>query len=84
MPETRAKIRKRLDQKLAKKPPTQPVSPRLWMYAAATAVALYLAFQVYAPALRGPFVFDDLYTPYGRPQTFPWRWGPGSAVCGLC
>ena len=34
---------------------------------AAAAVALYLAFQVYAPALSGPFVFDDTFLPYHTP-----------------
>jgi tetratricopeptide (TPR) repeat protein len=41
-----------------------------WIYGAAAAVALYLAFQVYAPALSGPFVFDDTYQPYHTPD-FP-------------
>jgi len=40
---------------------------RWWIYPAAVAVALYLAFQVYAPALNGPFVFDDTYLPYHTP-----------------
>ena len=34
----------------------------------ACAVAVYLAFQVYAPALGGPFVFDDTYQPYHTPD----------------
>jgi tetratricopeptide (TPR) repeat protein len=43
---------------------------RWWIYTAAAAVALYLAFQVYAPALGGPFVFDDTSLPY-HTQDFP-------------
>jgi len=43
---------------------------RWWMYAAAGAVALYIAFQVYGPALHGPFVFDDTDLPYHLPN-FP-------------
>ena len=46
----------------ARKPGT-----RWWIYTAAAAVALYLAFQVYAPALSGPFVFDDTFQPYHTP-----------------
>jgi hypothetical protein len=30
-------------------------------------VALYAAYLVYAPALSGPFVFDDISLPYGTP-----------------
>jgi len=46
----------------ARKPGT-----RWWIYIAAAALALYLAFQVYAPALSGPFVFDDTFQPYHTP-----------------
>src|SRR5580658_188564 len=35
-----------------------------WPWAAALA-SLFLAFEIYAPALNGPFVLDDLYLPYG-------------------
>jgi tetratricopeptide (TPR) repeat protein len=35
----------------------------------AAAAALFL---VYAPALSGPFVFDDLYLPFGRPEADVW------------
>jgi len=48
----------------------QKPGTRWWIYAAAAAVALYLAFQVYAPALSGPFVFDDTFQPYHTPD-FP-------------
>lgn len=30
--------------------------------------ALGIAFAVYAPALRGPFLFDDLFLPYAVPE----------------
>jgi tetratricopeptide (TPR) repeat protein len=43
---------------------------RWWIYAIAAAAALYLAFQVYAPALSGPFVFDDNSQPY-HTQDYP-------------
>lgn len=35
-----------------------------WPWAAAVA-SLFLAFEIYSPALNGPFVLDDLYLPYG-------------------
>ena len=66
----RAKGKARAPEKAAaapRKPGTQ-----WWIYAAAAALALYLAFQVYAPALSGPFVFDDTYQPYHTPD-FPNR-----------
>jgi len=50
---------------------------RGWIFAGFIA-AVYLAFQVYAPALHGPFVFDDLDLPYykGLPGGF-WPWVSG-------
>jgi protein O-mannosyl-transferase len=64
MAEGRAKVRKAR----TKAPPKgrQP-GARRWLYAAAAAVAAYAAFQVYAPALNGPFVFDDTFQPYHTP-----------------
>jgi tetratricopeptide (TPR) repeat protein len=38
-----------------------------WVYAMAGAAA-YLGFQVYAPALTGPYVFDDLNSLYHLPN----------------
>ncbi|MFN7993004.1 MAG: tetratricopeptide repeat protein [Bryobacteraceae bacterium] len=35
-----------------------------WMYPAIAIAALYVVFQVYSPALGGPFVFDDNDLPY--------------------
>ena len=35
-----------------------------WWYWAVFLGALFLAFEAYGPALRGPFVLDDLYLPY--------------------
>src|ERR1019366_5659368 len=40
---------------------------RWWIYPAAIAVALYVAFQLYAPALSGPLVLDDTFQPYPSP-----------------
>lgn len=64
----RAKGTARAPEKAAAAP--QKPGTRWWIYAAAGAVALYLAFQVYAPALSGPFVFDDTFQPYHTPD-FP-------------
>jgi tetratricopeptide (TPR) repeat protein len=38
-----------------------------WMYAIGAAVALFVVFQIYAPALKGPFLFDDSYLPMNAP-----------------
>ena len=53
----------------AREKAVQPPRPRSrwWIYPAAAAVALFLALQVYAPALGGPFVFDDTFQPYHTP-----------------
>lgn len=40
----------------------------LWAYFLSFGVLLYALFEVYGPALHGPFVFDDLYLPYSKPQ----------------
>jgi len=76
MPEARAKARargsrgkspRRKEIKRASAP--RPKSgTRWWIYAAAGAAALYLAFQLYGPALHGPFVFDDIDLPYHLPN----------------
>jgi len=54
--------------------PKRPESPHLpvrrgwrgWHKALLTAAAILIVFEVYRPALKGPFVLDDLYTPYGQ------------------
>lgn len=49
-----------------------------WMLAGA---ALLLSFLVYSPALRGPFLFDDLAMPSSRPgaDQIPWtHWFSGN------
>ncbi len=48
----------------------QPAS-HWWAYPAALLLALYGAFQVYAPATNGPFVFDDNYLPFMVPNYSP-------------
>jgi hypothetical protein len=53
-------------------PGAVPQAPRRnftwWPWAAALA-SLLLAFEIYGPALNGPFVLDDLYLPYGDPKS---------------
>lgn len=38
-----------------------------WYWLAGIA-GLFLVYQIYGPALRGPFVLDDLYLPYSDPH----------------
>ena len=48
--------------------------------------ALLVALQVYGPALDGPFVLDDGYLPFGRPdaETLPFEvWLIGRPLLGL-
>jgi protein O-mannosyl-transferase len=40
---------------------------RYWPYAAGIFVALFAVFQVYWPAIHGPFLLDDSYLPYRLP-----------------
>ncbi len=42
--------------------------PWIWIYAASLGIALFVAFQVYWPAIRGPFLLDDTYLTYTRPD----------------
>lgn len=44
------------------RPKAKNRTTRWWVCAIGAAV--YLAFQAYAPALHGPYVFDDLDLPY--------------------
>src|SRR5690242_12969508 len=39
-----------------------------WMYALGALAALFVVFQIYGPALNGPFLFDDSYLPMNAPQ----------------
>ncbi|HVN04895.1 MAG TPA: tetratricopeptide repeat protein [Bryobacteraceae bacterium] len=71
MPEARAKARPRggtkgkdRREKAAEAAQARQKTTRWWAGVAAAAAAIYLAFQVYAPALGGPFVFDDRLLPY--------------------
>jgi len=40
---------------------------RRWLLLLAAAAGFWLLVEAYGPALRGPFLFDDLYLPFTRP-----------------
>jgi len=66
----------------AEAPSGQPPAARprrRWIYALAGVVALWLLLEIYGPALRGPFLFDDLYLPFTNPglQNAPLRYWLG-------
>jgi protein O-mannosyl-transferase len=42
--------------------------PRIWIYVASLAVALFAAFEVYWPAIHGPFLLDDTHLTYMLPN----------------
>ena len=72
MPEARARRKGKARGKPAAPaaPPARKAGSRGWIYGAAVMVGLAVVFIVYGPAMSGPFVFDDLYQPYQRPN-FP-------------
>ncbi len=39
-----------------------------WIYPLGLGLALFIAFQIYGPAMKGPFVFDDQYLPFLDPS----------------
>jgi tetratricopeptide (TPR) repeat protein len=41
--------------------------PQWWHYALGLFALLFLAFEIYQPAIRGPFLFDDRYLPFFLP-----------------
>lgn len=52
-------------------------NPLVWIYGASVLIGLFVALQVYWPALRGPFLLDDLHLPYSiahSVQLRPARW----------
>src|ERR1700744_5312658 len=50
---------------LAAEPRTDPW---IWIYTASVVIALFAAFEVYWPAIHGPFLLDDTYLTYMRPD----------------
>src|ERR1700737_1642559 len=49
-------------------PPPQSL---IWPYAVVFFAALFAVFEVYWPAIRGPFLLDDSYLPYMEPGANP-------------
>ncbi|MEP6536414.1 MAG: hypothetical protein ABJF23_13900 [Bryobacteraceae bacterium] len=51
-------------------------NPKWWHYALGILAVFLIAFEVYGPALNGPFVYDDVYLPFmnalylDKPLTF--------------
>lgn len=43
-------------------------NPWVWIYLASAVVALIAAFEVYWPAIHGPFLLDDTYLTFMRPD----------------
>jgi Flp pilus assembly protein TadD len=44
-----------------------PSNPLLWIYGVSLAIAFIAAFEIYWPALHGPFLLDDSHLPYMLP-----------------
>src|ERR1700722_908944 len=68
MSEGRVKAKRRASGGTTATAPAPKAGPRGWMYAAGGAIALYVLFQAYGPALNGPFLFDDTVQPYYLPN----------------
>ena len=47
--------------------PEPPSRPKLWSWLLAFLLAAVAVFEVYGPALNGPFLLDDNYLPYTQP-----------------
>ena len=43
-------------------------NPWIWIYAAGLVIALFAAFEVYWPAIHGPFLLDDTHLTYMLPN----------------
>ena len=43
-------------------------NPWFWIYAASLVIGLFAAFEVYWPAIHGPFLLDDTYLTFMRPD----------------
>src|SRR5262245_50436355 len=66
--ETRLRTKKPKERKVGKAAErASRQRPEFWLWAIGLAIALFAAFQVYAPALQGPFLFDDSYLPMNVP-----------------
>src|SRR4051794_23783930 len=61
-----SKLRKNEPREQAAAAPAS--GPQWWWYALGLLVPLFLIFEVYQPALRAPFLFDDRYLPFLVPS----------------
>jgi tetratricopeptide (TPR) repeat protein len=62
------KLKERKPARKAAEEVSKPHQPELWLWAIALLVGLFATFQAYAPALHGPFLFDDSYLPMNVPN----------------
>jgi protein O-mannosyl-transferase len=62
----------RKSSRAAARPAVEQRRAFFWPYGVGVAIALAVAFEVYGPSLNGPFLFDDQYLPFGRPD-FPFE-----------
>src|SRR6266403_2325048 len=53
----------------------EQASPEFWLWALALIGGIFAVFQVYGPALHGPFLFDDSYLPMNVPM-----WAHGTCL----
>src|SRR5215469_6974806 len=71
------KAKRRIARKTGAQTPTAAVPPAPvahWRYVLGLLVALAVAFEVYGPSLRGPFLFDDQYLPFSVPTFLVNSW----------
>ncbi len=47
--------------------PVAKAGTHLWYYLGAALLALFVVFEIYGPAIRGPFLFDDRSLPFFLP-----------------
>lgn len=58
-------------------PVPEPTGWAVWQALLLAAVSLFLVFELYAPAMNGPFLLDDIYQFFGRPDVARfrlWHW----------
>src|SRR5262245_24285118 len=60
------------------RPPAKRARSNVWPWVIGIGLALFAAFQVYAPAMHAPFLFDDLSLPMNVPA-----WQDGSFMDSL-
>lgn len=68
------KPRGRKPEQAAPAPERAAPARRGWIWIALAAGALAAVFEVYSGALRGPFLLDDMYLPFGRPDAAQMDW----------